>query len=222
MFFCSIRPARSQWVTGWPREFIRRLVWSKRAVAEVAQLSSLADETPEGRSIVVLAKDKYDLSGAKPASQRSDIHPVLRQHADERRRFHRQGRKVVQVHPQRRRRCDKKIHVEARAALSRKTCDDAVKAIRSTAAARRWPCPTITAVIGVIHLKDIVKGGIKGKVQGTAEDRDTNGNDHRRQSTYCRRDRRPKPELMILSRRRLRNQKWSRIMQEQAADIWWP
>jgi K+-transporting ATPase ATPase B chain len=33
------------------------------ALAEAAQLSSLADETPEGRSIVVLAKDKFDLRG---------------------------------------------------------------------------------------------------------------------------------------------------------------
>src|SRR5581483_1106025 len=32
-------------------------------LAEVAQLSSLADETPEGRSIVVLAKDQYGLRG---------------------------------------------------------------------------------------------------------------------------------------------------------------
>ena len=32
-------------------------------LAEAAQLSSLADETPEGRSIVVLAKEKYGLRG---------------------------------------------------------------------------------------------------------------------------------------------------------------
>ena len=33
------------------------------ALADAAQLSSLADETPEGRSIVVLAKEKYGLRG---------------------------------------------------------------------------------------------------------------------------------------------------------------
>ena len=32
-------------------------------LAEAAQLASLADETPEGRSIVVLAKEKYGLRG---------------------------------------------------------------------------------------------------------------------------------------------------------------
>ncbi|MDD5200133.1 MAG: potassium-transporting ATPase subunit KdpB [Terrimicrobiaceae bacterium] len=36
---------------------------TKEALAEAAQLSSLADETPEGRSIVVLAKEKYSLRG---------------------------------------------------------------------------------------------------------------------------------------------------------------
>jgi K+-transporting ATPase ATPase B chain len=36
---------------------------SPKDLAEVAQLSSLADETPEGRSIVVLAKEKFGLRG---------------------------------------------------------------------------------------------------------------------------------------------------------------
>jgi K+-transporting ATPase ATPase B chain len=36
---------------------------TKEAMAEAAQLASLADETPEGRSIVVLAKEKYGLRG---------------------------------------------------------------------------------------------------------------------------------------------------------------
>src|SRR5208282_3097116 len=35
----------------------------KRELAEAAQLASLADETPEGRSIVVLAKREYNLRG---------------------------------------------------------------------------------------------------------------------------------------------------------------
>src|SRR5208282_5950342 len=36
---------------------------SEAELADAAQLSSLSDETPEGRSIVVLAKDKYNLRG---------------------------------------------------------------------------------------------------------------------------------------------------------------
>src|SRR5712671_683828 len=45
----------------------------ERRLAEAAQLSSLADETPEGRSIVVLAKDKYGLRGR----EFSHLNPVF-------------------------------------------------------------------------------------------------------------------------------------------------
>lgn len=41
--------------------FIPAEGYSEREVAEIAQLASLADETPEGRSIVILAKNKYDI-----------------------------------------------------------------------------------------------------------------------------------------------------------------
>src|SRR5438270_8141492 len=44
-------------------EFVALDGVSERELADAAQLSSLADETPEGRSIVVLAKDKYGLRG---------------------------------------------------------------------------------------------------------------------------------------------------------------
>ena len=44
-------------------EFIPAPGVTERGLAEAAQLASLADETPEGRSIVVLAKEKYDLRG---------------------------------------------------------------------------------------------------------------------------------------------------------------
>lgn len=41
--------------------FIPAEGYSERECAEIAQLASLSDETPEGRSIVILAKNKYDL-----------------------------------------------------------------------------------------------------------------------------------------------------------------
>ncbi len=44
-------------------EFVPLANIKPQELAEVAQLSSLADETPEGRSIVVLAKEKYGLRG---------------------------------------------------------------------------------------------------------------------------------------------------------------
>lgn len=44
-------------------EFIPMTGVSENSLAEAAQISSLADETPEGRSIVVLAKEKYGVNG---------------------------------------------------------------------------------------------------------------------------------------------------------------
>src|ERR1700730_19136447 len=44
-------------------EFIPLLGVSEKELADAAQLASLSDETPEGRSIVVLAKEKYGIRG---------------------------------------------------------------------------------------------------------------------------------------------------------------
>jgi potassium-transporting ATPase ATP-binding subunit len=48
-------------------------------LADAAQLSSLADETPEGRSIVVLAKDKYGLRGRELAEHHAEFVPFSAQ-----------------------------------------------------------------------------------------------------------------------------------------------
>ncbi len=48
-------------------------------VARVAQLASLADETPEGRSIVVLAKEKYGLRGVDVAELHAQFVPFTAQ-----------------------------------------------------------------------------------------------------------------------------------------------
>ena len=58
-------------------------------LADAAQLASLADETPEGRSIVVLAKEKYQLANATCALF-TRLRAVLGPHPDERRRHRRQ------------------------------------------------------------------------------------------------------------------------------------
>ena len=52
-------------------------------LADAAQLASMADETPEGRSIVVLVKEKYGLRGVTPRTTssflfRADPHERLR------------------------------------------------------------------------------------------------------------------------------------------------
>src|SRR5437773_2165989 len=50
-----------------------------KAMADAAQLASLADETPEGRSIVVLAKDKYGLRGREFSHRNPIFIPVAAQ-----------------------------------------------------------------------------------------------------------------------------------------------
>jgi K+-transporting ATPase ATPase B chain len=54
-------------------EFIPALGISPEQLADAAQLSSLPDETPEGRSIVVLAKEKYGLRGRELASHEAQF-----------------------------------------------------------------------------------------------------------------------------------------------------
>ena len=51
-------------------------------LADAAQLASLADETPEGRSIVVLAKEKYGIRGRELAEQGRDVRAVHGADAD--------------------------------------------------------------------------------------------------------------------------------------------
>jgi K+-transporting ATPase ATPase B chain len=52
---------------------------TEQELADAAQLSSLADETPEGRSIVVLAKDRYGLRGRELASHEARFVPFSAQ-----------------------------------------------------------------------------------------------------------------------------------------------
>ena len=107
---------------------------SDREVAEAALLASLADETPEGRSIVALAKGQYGLDEPSLDGLERDDHPVLGADAHLGRRH--QGPQ----HPQGRRRCDPEGRrpADGRAGAGH-------SARRSTAsrapAARRWPSP---------------------------------------------------------------------------------
>jgi K+-transporting ATPase ATPase B chain len=60
-------------------EFIAAPGITDAEMADAAQLSSLADETPEGRSIVVLAKEKYSLRGRDLASHEAVFVPFTAQ-----------------------------------------------------------------------------------------------------------------------------------------------
>ena len=68
-------------------EFVPVAGVNAEELADAAQLSSLADETPEGRSIVVLAKERYGLRERDLRRARTrELRPVHRPDPDERRR----------------------------------------------------------------------------------------------------------------------------------------
>jgi K+-transporting ATPase ATPase B chain len=130
---------------------------SEEALADAAQLSSLADETPEGRSIVVLAKQRFNIR----QREMSSLHAVFLA-------FSAQTRMSGVDLPDREIRKGAanaiKHYVEANGGRFPNEVDHAVAEV-----ARRGSTPLVVAekgergarVLGVIELKDIVKGGIK-------------------------------------------------------------
>jgi potassium-transporting ATPase ATP-binding subunit len=58
---------------------------TEQELADAAQLASLADETPEGRSIVVLAKEKYGIRRARPCRTARQFYSILGADPHERR-----------------------------------------------------------------------------------------------------------------------------------------
>ncbi len=122
-------------------------------LADAAQLASLADETPEGRSIVVLAKTKYGLRGRDLEKMHAQFVPFTAQT-----RMSGVDFDGVQI---RKGAADSIArYVESRGG----TFPPAVRTIVDSVA-RDGATPLVVAsddkVLGVIRLKDIVKGGIK-------------------------------------------------------------
>ena len=122
-------------------------------LADAAQLSSLADETPEGRSIVVLAKDRYKLRGRELSSMHAQFIPFTAQTRMS--GVDLDGRKI------------RKGAAEAIAAYVTELGGEYGESIKAAVdeISRRGGTPLAVAdgptVLGVIELKDIVKGGIK-------------------------------------------------------------
>src|SRR4029078_8067561 len=126
---------------------------SDGALADAAQLASLADETPEGRSIVVLAKQKYNIRGSELASHEAAFIPFTAQ--------------------------TRMSGVDLDGRRLRKGAADAVERFLAEQGsampvelrqqvdriAREGGTPLVVAdgrrALGVVHLKDIVKGGIR-------------------------------------------------------------
>jgi K+-transporting ATPase ATPase B chain len=124
-------------------------------LADAAQLSSLADETPEGRSIVVLAKEKYALRGRDLAATEATFVPFTAQ------------TRMSGVNLD-----GREIRKGANDAIVRylgKNGSSIPAELQATIRdiASSGGTPLIVAenrqALGVIHLKDIVKGGIRDR-----------------------------------------------------------
>jgi K+-transporting ATPase ATPase B chain len=133
-------------------EFLAVAGVSPQDLAEAAQMSSLADETPEGRSIVVLAKEKYNIRAHDMAAMNAKFIPFSANtrisgiDAD--------GLSV------------RKGAVDAILKyVNANPADSAAVTVISDRIAKAGGTPLAVAkdgkLLGVIHLKDIVKGGIK-------------------------------------------------------------
>ena len=134
-------------------EFLTAPGVSEATLADSAQLSSLADETPEGRSIVVLAKEKYGLRGREVSSQGVEFIPFS---ATTRMSGVNLDGRVV------RKGATDAIakYLEEQGSVLPPEVREAVETI-----SRSGGTPLVVAengrALGVIHLKDIVKGGMR-------------------------------------------------------------
>ena len=143
---------------------------TEQELADAAQLASLADETPEGRSIVVLAKEKYGIRGRELAELRGNFIPFTAQT--------RMSGMEVGASWVRKGAVDAILNflnqptelVTATGAVRSQqpaVSADAIREINAIAGtiARAGGTPLAVAkdgrLLGVIHLKDIVKGGIR-------------------------------------------------------------
>ena len=134
-------------------EFIPAPGVTEAELADAAQLSSLADETPEGRSIVVLAKEKYGLRGRELASRDAEFVPFTAQT--------RMSGINLKGNEIRKGSSDAIIrYLELHDAVMPRDLQNVVDRVAGSGGT-----PLVVAemhrALGVIHLKDIVKGGIR-------------------------------------------------------------
>jgi len=126
---------------------------TEQELADAAQLSSLADETPEGRSIVVLAKQRFNLRERDIHSLNATFVPFSAQTRMSGVNVGERSIRKGAVDAIRR-------HVESNGGTFPKAVDGLVETV-----ARKGGTPLVVAegakVLGVVELKDIVKGGIK-------------------------------------------------------------
>ena len=123
-------------------------------LADAAQLASLADETPEGRSIVVLAKEKYGLRGRPLSSLEATFIPFTAQTRMSGVDF--DGRAIRKGAPD----SIKKYVIEHGGISSRRKSMTSCKSSPVPARRRCWSRSS-GRIMGTVRLKDIVKGGMR-------------------------------------------------------------
>ena len=124
-------------------------------LADAAQLSSLADETPEGRSIVVLAKEQFGLRGRTLEDKGMEFIPFTA--ATRMSGVNYEGNEIRKGPAD-----SVRTYVEAAGGVFSQECDEAVERI-----AKAGGTPLVVTkncrVLGVVYLKDIIKSGVKEK-----------------------------------------------------------
>ncbi|EAC4812098.1 K(+)-transporting ATPase subunit B [Listeria monocytogenes] len=126
---------------------------TEQELADAAQLSSIADETAEGRSIVVLAKERFDIRGRDFAEMHAEFVPFTA--------TTRMSGIDYQENTIRKGAADAvRAYVTANGGTYPKECDTIVSKV---AGAGGTPLVVVrnNQVLGVIYLKDIVKNGVK-------------------------------------------------------------
>ncbi len=126
-----------------------------RELADAAQLSSLSDETPEGRSIVVLAKEEFGIRGRNIGELNATFIPFSAKT--------RMSGVDYEENEVRKGAADAvKEFVEAKGGVYSEECGEVVKRV-----ANNGGTPLVVAkngkILGIIHLKDIIKQGVQEK-----------------------------------------------------------
>ena len=128
---------------------------SEEELADAAQLSSLADETPEGRSIVILAKDKFDIRGRELSDKNMTFIPFTAKTRMSGVDF--DGNEIRKGAAE-----AMQIYVTYAGGMYSEECGRIVQDI-----AKQGGTPLVVAknhkILGVIYLKDIIKQGVKEK-----------------------------------------------------------
>ena len=128
---------------------------SEQELADAAQLSSLADETPEGRSVVILAKEKFNIRGRELSDKNMTFIPFTAKTRMSGVDYH--GNEIRKGAAD-----TMEKYVTESGGIYSEECDRIVKEI-----ANKGGTPLVVAknhkILGVIHLKDIIKQCVKEK-----------------------------------------------------------